>query len=323
MSSSFVALRLGAIDVGSNGMRLRVVDVVRDGDGLRYDVVHAERAVVRLGVDVFVGGAIGASTLEAAVDALCGFSARLRELGVEHVRAVATSATREATNGPALVERARLEAGVVLETIDGDEEARLVARGVARHVDLTHAHALLVDVGGGSTELTRVERGEVRGQRSVRLGGVRLLHALTRAEREGPRAVERLVAAEIDPLLVPALDALEARACETLVGCGGSVDALGAICRLEDASVPTLDVAALRAALPSIAALDVAERAARYGLRLDRADVVVPAGVLVLRMAELVGVDRVLTPGAGLRDGLLDELAERVLGRGSEGRGRC
>lgn len=122
-------LRAAAIDVGSNGMRCMAVAYHASGDD---EVLMQARAAVRLGHSVFSDGAIDEATMDAAVEALAGFRRELDGLHIEHVRAVATSAVREAANRQAFLRRARKEAGVDVEVISGSEEARLAHTAVAR-----------------------------------------------------------------------------------------------------------------------------------------------------------------------------------------------
>lgn len=147
--------RFGAIDVGSNAMRLRVVEA-NGPDQVRE--VASERAAVRLGHDVFLTGRLAPAALAEAVDALRGFREVMRGAGVEAYRAVATSAVREAHNADLLVERAHREAGIKLDVIEGVEEARLVLVAVQNAVRLGDRRALLIDIGGGSVELTVLAR---------------------------------------------------------------------------------------------------------------------------------------------------------------------
>lgn len=175
--------RLAAIDLGSNAIRLRIVDVDAPQDtpeGPRFFAfreVSADRASVRLGHDVFTRGAIAPSVIAAACDALKRFRGVMDAAKVDRYRAVATSAAREAKNGDLLVERAAREAGIHVEVIEGIEEARLVQLAVAERVALGSRRAVLVDVGGGSTELTVLHDRQAEYSRSLPVGTVRLVEA--------------------------------------------------------------------------------------------------------------------------------------------------
>ncbi len=163
--------RFAAIDVGSNAMRLRVVEANGPKD---IREVASERAPIRLGHDVFLTGRLAPAALVEAVDALKRFREVMRAAGVEAYRAVATSAVRESQNAEVLVERASREAGIKLDVIEGVEEARLVLVSVLHAVEVGSRRALLIDIGGGSVEFTSLSGSAPRASISLPLGTVRL-----------------------------------------------------------------------------------------------------------------------------------------------------
>src|SRR5580658_3918628 len=186
--------RFAAIDVGSNALRLRVIEAnapsptpkgrVSTPPGLPPAPLLPEatwrdlatvRAPVRLGAEVFLSGRLAPVSIGQACDALREFRTEMDRWKVDAYRAVATSAVREAKNGGTLVERARREAGIEIDVIEGIEEARLITLAVTRRIHLGDKRALLVDVGGGSSELTVLERGETAFTMSLPLGTVRML----------------------------------------------------------------------------------------------------------------------------------------------------
>jgi exopolyphosphatase / guanosine-5'-triphosphate,3'-diphosphate pyrophosphatase len=171
--------RFAAIDIGSNAMRLRMVEALHSERARPTFVeIGSVRAPVRLGADVFERGELSADTLRAAGAALRDFRAAMDAEGITSYRAVATSASREAKNGHVLVERARREAKLDLEIIDGAEEARLLQLALAEPRYLEAPRVLLIDVGGGSTEFTLLEQGEKTASISLPLGTVRLLQLI-------------------------------------------------------------------------------------------------------------------------------------------------
>ncbi|HWL84404.1 MAG TPA: Ppx/GppA family phosphatase, partial [Polyangiaceae bacterium] len=178
-----------AIDLGSNALRLRIVEAngpsVSPGHRVQLPLLPAEltpwrevvsvRAPVRLGAEVFVSGKLAPTSIGKACAALKEFRREMDLAQVVSYRATATSAVREAANGTTLVERARREAGIELEVIYGVEEARLIQLAVTRRLALDDRRVLLIDVGGGSTELTMLDRGQSSFSISMPLGSVRLL----------------------------------------------------------------------------------------------------------------------------------------------------
>src|SRR3954454_22945049 len=159
--------RFAALDLGSNALRLRIVEAhsgpmgreqleLLPESGASFREVTSLRAPVRLGSEVFVTGRLASASLGQACNALRDFRTAMDAAKVDVYRATATSAVREAANGATAVERARREAGIELEVIEGVEEARLIQLAVTREPPLP-GRSLLIDVGGGSTELTVVE----------------------------------------------------------------------------------------------------------------------------------------------------------------------
>lgn len=306
---------IAAIDAGSNGIRLLIGAV--DATGAVHEL-ESTREAVRLGADAFGEGALGETTMAAATEAFGRFADAMERHDVRRYRAVATSATREATNGEALVERIRAACGIELEIIDGLEEARLAFIGACSTIDMKRKRAVVLDIGGGSLEVTTAIDGRAVGAESLPIGPVRFLQRLRRegvGEAEVPRyleahagAVRNLIAAEFG-----------GRAVDVAIGAGGNVvrmaklriEALG---KTKGAKVKPGDLDALIAMLLP---MSPAERIERFAMRPDRADVIVLA-MMVMRMALAeAGVSRVLVPGTGLKEGLLREVARRVFDRGA------
>jgi exopolyphosphatase/guanosine-5'-triphosphate,3'-diphosphate pyrophosphatase len=296
--------RFGAIDVGSNAMRIRIAEA---RDGVLVEIASA-RAPVRLGRDVFSRedgrGAISAATLSEACHALKGFRSAMHRAGVRTYRAVATSATRDASNGESLVARAKRDAGVALEVIDGDEEARLVRIAASRRVPLV-GKTVLADVGGGSTEITVLEGRRVTRSVSLALGTVRLVEACL----PDGGAIGRRRMAVLEEVVDRSVAAVARHLADAnrVVATGGTVRALAKICGAEGGLVRAR---AVEDATDRLRRLDHDERMWAFDLRADRADTIVPAAVIVARIAEAAHASWVHAPGCGLRDGILAELAD-------------
>src|SRR5579864_1376703 len=231
--------RFAAIDVGSNALRLRIIEasapshapkpqlpLLPDGPiaaGPWRDLTTL-RAPVRLGAEVFLSGRLAPASIGQACDALREFRTEMDRAKVDAYRAIATSAVREARNGATLVERAKREAGIDLESIEGIEEARLIQLAVTRRIPIHDKRALLVDVGGGSTELTLLDAGETAFTMSLPLGTVRMLEAYLKGTKTIDRARERLLEEAIDRALGEALPQLGS--VDQVIGTGGNVETL-------------------------------------------------------------------------------------------------
>jgi exopolyphosphatase/guanosine-5'-triphosphate,3'-diphosphate pyrophosphatase len=314
--------RLAAIDIGSNAIRLRVVDVdppLMTEEGPRFypfrDVL-VDRAPVRLGHDVFTKGRIEGGVIGAACEALRRFRASMDLAKVERYRAVATSAAREAGNGDLFVERAEREARVHVEIIEGVEEARLVQLAVLERIPMSHRASLLVDIGGGSTELTLLQGRVPVYSRSLPVGTVRLLEAFL--EERGPidSVHRRLLEEYIDRVCADAFREIQDAAegpIDVIVGTGGNIETLADLCPMPIAFPEgrAIEARAMRRLLDELSARSVEERVAQYNLRPDRADTIVPAATVLGRVAEAFGRDSIAAPGVGLKEGVLVDLARQ------------
>lgn len=303
--------RIAAIDVGSNAIRYAVAEI---SDAGVYGEVEGERIAVRLGADVFTRERVlRAETIEAGVAALVQIRRRLDDLGVAHYRAVATSAVRESANGGEFVERVRRESGIHLETISGSEEARLVWVAVANRVGFGSDRWLMMDLGGGSVEVSVADGSGILWSESHTLGSVRLLQAFREnGEPQSGSDYRELLERYVHVLKFP--DALRTWGPVAAVATGGNIEALADLAGAErdERGVSRLRLSALQAAIERLAALSVEERVARLGLREDRADVILPAAVVYERVAELAGVDEILVPRVGVKEGLVLDLDEQL-----------
>ena len=322
--------RFCAIDVGSNAIRLRIIEAEGSSrapspqlallPGERASAwrdILSLRAPVRLGGEVFVSGKLTPASIGQACAALRDFKREIDLARVASYRATATSAVREAQNGATLVERARREAGIELEVIEGVEEARLIQLAVTRRMTIDAKRALLVDVGGGSTELTVLENGKSTFSISLPVGTVRLLETFLKGSNIVDAEKTRLVREAIDRAYAEAKAQLGRSTFAMVIGTGGSIDALAELCPVKKGgngspkSGRAADVEAMRALYNKMAAMTSELRAKTFGLRPDRADTILPAAIIFMRVAELAKADVIVAPGVGLKEGILEELIDK------------
>jgi exopolyphosphatase/guanosine-5'-triphosphate,3'-diphosphate pyrophosphatase len=166
---------LAAIDIGSNSCRLKIARVLQH----RLKVVHEDREVTRLGASVFESGLVSPDAMANTLRALKRFLKSMQQFGVDQVRAVATAAVRDARNGAAFTAWVKAETGWDLEIISGLEEARLIHRGLMGEPE-THGRCVLIDLGGGSCEVTLSSRKRIIETVSLPLGAVRLTQEFLR-----------------------------------------------------------------------------------------------------------------------------------------------
>ena len=321
--------RFAALDLGSNALRLRIVEADGPTPGREqlsllletpsaFREVTSLRAPVRLGSEVFVTGRLAAASIGQACAALRDFRQAMDTAKVDAYRATATSAVREASNGATLVERARREAGIELEVIEGIEEARIIQLAVVRRLALSDRRALLVDVGGGSTELTYLDQGRNAFAMSLPVGTVRLLETYLRGAKTVDRTRQRLLFEGVDRALAEAVPQLRKLPFELVVGTGGSVDTLSELCPMKGghAGYPrAVDMVAARTLLSKLFGMTVEQRRDGLGLRPDRADTIVTATSIFVRVAELFKATAIVAPGVGLKEGILEELVDKHFNR--------
>jgi len=308
-------VHLGVIDVGSNALRLQVASVFADG---AFQVIHDEREPVRLGEEVFRTGELSAPAAERALETLKRFGATAQRHGASHVRAVATSAVREARNGAAFVEEVRKTSGLELEIISGEKEAQLIARGVLSGFSAPSGRIALVDIGGGSTEITVVDRGTIGFSGSIPLGSVRLTEAFCRSDplsAEDERAlrehVRRRLEAVLDPTRVPS--------CGLVVGSAGTIGALANFIRRRP-SLPrlmrplrtTFAVRELHRARAALCKMGLARRQKTRGIEERRSEIIVAGALLLEEICTHLKARSIKVVRRGLRDGLMLEEIERL-----------
>lgn len=302
----------GAIDVGSNALRLKVVGAESPD---RIEERASVRVPVRLGHGVFLTHRLDPQAVDEAVRAFVGFAEQLAQHGVSAYRAVATSAMREAQDRWQLVDRVRRESGLELEVISGVEEARLVRLALLQAMpEAGQGTSLLLDLGGGSLELSLLESGRLAWSTSLELGTVRLMEAFldTGAVHDDQLS---LIDEYTLRLLDEALPALRGRRFTRVLGSGGNLEALAEVLPASPEAgtppTPVLDATALASFAAALARRSVEERVRELGVRRDRAEVIFPAAVILSHLSARLNLRRILVPGAGLRDGLLRELVAR------------
>ena len=300
-------VRVACVDTGSNGIRFLAVEFTGPRE---YSTLYSRRVPIRLGHQVFLTGRLQPETMDATVRAFAKFRQYLSDFEIEHYRAVATSAVREARNGPLLAERIERETGIRLEAITGSEEARLVHLAVAARIDLEGGRWILVDLGGGSVELSLVDDSGMLWSETHSMGSVRLLEQLSAVEGEAG-AFQRLLSEYVALMRIPA--PAQYWQPTGFIGCGGNIEALAMLAAPEglENGVSRLPVTGLNSAIDLLARLSYAQRIEQLGLRHDRADVILPAAMVFRRLAELSDTKEILVPHIGIKEGItLDLLAD-------------
>jgi exopolyphosphatase/guanosine-5'-triphosphate,3'-diphosphate pyrophosphatase len=308
--------RIAAIDMGSNAIRFYVVETGGDSS---YRVLENIREPIRLGGDVFLKGTIREENIRKAEAAFRRFRQLLKAHGVQTVRAVATCATREASNADLLLSRLERASGLRVEVISGDEEARLIALAVGKRIPLGKKSALIVDLGGGSVEITFVENGRITLADSHNFGAVRLLDMLSSAE-EDLRSAGQLLGEYMDLVGRKLSRRGNGKKAALFIATGGNIESIVSIPDVRAEPHPeypeTVCIKAgnLRRLMEELSGMSMKSRMERFGLREDRADVILPACFVYHRIAELNGSEEILVPRVSLKDGVIQEILEQAKG---------
>lgn len=297
-----------SIDIGSNAARLLILEATAPDS---VQKISSIRRPVRLGHRVFLTGRLDPVMIDACVDALKEFKQILATHELARFRAVVTSSARDAVNADELLERAEKEAGISLEAISGSEEARLVKLAVDSQMELGGYRSLLVDLGGGSLELSEVNHDEVRFSTSLEIGTVRLLESFLSPDGQVTDYQDKLITDYVDRKLAPSEDNFRRRRYDIVAGTGGNFDTVARLCPVAGREMATIHVPSARALLARMKQLTPVERQAAYDLREDRADVIVPALYVIVRCADLARTEEILTPGVGLKEGIAVELIDK------------
>jgi exopolyphosphatase/guanosine-5'-triphosphate,3'-diphosphate pyrophosphatase len=299
--------RYATIDVGTNTVLLLVAE--RRGAGFEPILERAE--ITRLGRGVDATGRLDPAAIRDTCAVLGEYARAARELGAPVVACVATSAARDAANGSEFFAAALAEAGLRPEIIPGDEEARLVWTSAWRDFGRPGEALAVLDVGGGSTELSFGDGPQPRGHASLQIGAVRLTERHVRGDPPPTAEVEALRGAARDAVRPFAAMGLVPGG--RLVGVAGTVTTLAAVAQAlprydaERVHGSTLSLADIERLAGTLAALTVRERAALPGMEPKRADVIVAGALIVAEAMRATGHDRLTVSDRGVRWGLLHE----------------
>ena len=297
-------MRVAAVDCGTNSIRLLVADVDAD---TKTDV-HREMRVVRLGQGVDRTGELAPEALERTRLALVDYAATCRQLGVERTRMVATSATRDARNRDAFRDMVRDVLGAEPEVISGDEEAALSFDGATRGLDPADGPFLVMDIGGGSTELV-LGTTAVEAARSVDVGCVRLTE---RHLTDDPPTEQQVLGAtaDVDNALVLVRQVVPVEQARTAIGLAGSVTTVAALAldlpaydseRIHLSRIPAADVQAVS---DRLLAMTREQRAALPVMHPGRVDVIGAGALVLATLVDRLGLPEVLVSESDILDGI-------------------
>lgn len=308
--------RYAAVDIGSNSIRMLAADVSASG---QIQELAADRQVVRLGTGVFREGRLSAEAIGSAFQALSRMADQYRRLGVLAVRAVGTAALRDASNRAEFLGRAETILGTPVEVISGLEEARLIHLGVQARWQHPKQRVLIVDIGGGSTELILGEQGHLSDAFSKPLGAVRLTELFLTSDPPDSRELARMQR-YIQERLAGPVARFGALKVDRMIAT--SATAAAAICAVNNIRRSRRDLAdrqrataaQVRHLFNELAIRNLAARGALTGIGPRRAEIVV-AGVAVLQqIMQQLQISSCYYSAAGVREGIISDLVQRKVG---------
>ncbi len=295
---------LAAVDIGSNAARLLITNVDRGLNGSpEFSKLNLVRVPLRLGFDVFETNTISPEKERMIISTLHAYKHLLDAYQVQHYRACATSAMRDATNAAGILQHIRSATGINVEVITGDEEASIIYEThVAENLDKDHSY-LYIDVGGGSTELTLFSNNSIVFKESFDIGTIRLLKNQVTEEKwlsikeflkEKTKAYKNLMA----------------------IGTGGNINKVFSMSKKKDGKPLPLEL--LKDYHREMSSFSVYDRMRVYDMREDRADVIVPALHIFINVMRWADATEIFVPKIGLADGLIKYLYKQVRYRNME-----
>jgi exopolyphosphatase/guanosine-5'-triphosphate,3'-diphosphate pyrophosphatase len=283
------------IDVGSNAIRLLLMAALDYEGKTHYKKVSLVRVPIRLGQDVFTDGRITDRNADRLVSSMTAFEDLMKAHEVEHFRACATSAMRDASNGTEIADQIRKESGIELDIISGKEEAEIIYSTHIENILDKKKNYLYIDVGGGSTEMTLFVGGKAVSMKSFNIGTIRLLNGLVE-DTDWDEMKTWLKKHRVE------FKNLEA------IGSGGNINRIYKMNfktnwqpLYRDELVDSTDV---------IKSMIYEERLIKLNMNIDRADVVIHAANIFLKVTKWAKIRKIHVPKMGLADGLIRQMHE-------------
>lgn len=287
--------KYAAIDIGSNGVRLLISNVIiqKQSEPL-FRKSSLVRVPIRLGADTFMYGKISDENIERMTKAMDSYRYIMDIHKVEKFKACATSALREATNGPEIVKDIFIKTGIKIDIIDGKTEAEIISQTDIKELIEDNKSYLYVDVGGGSTEFTLFSKGNLINSKSFKIGTVRLLKNPDEAAEEW-KAAKKWVINQTSTIKYL-----------TLIGSGGNINKIFKLSG--KAQTKPLSYEYLQNQFEQLSAMSYEERIINLSLNPDRADVIIPALKIYLSSMQWSKATKIYVPKIGLADGIVKML---------------
>jgi exopolyphosphatase/guanosine-5'-triphosphate,3'-diphosphate pyrophosphatase len=310
--------RYAAIDIGSNSVRMEAAEV-SDGEPTR--ILASERQVTRLGASVFRNGRISLEAMDLVCGVLAGMATTYRRLEVNGIRAVATAAVRDASNQHEFIARTSAALGNDIEIISGQEEARLIHLGVKSRWPHPKERFLIIDIGGGSAEIILSENERIIQSFSKPLGALRLQELFVRTDPPRASEIHRL-GEYIEERIGSAVRRIGGTRIDRVIGTSATASAV--VCavnripraRRDESDRRRAGTPQIRRLLKEVSAMDLAQRQKMTGIGPRRAEIIIPGAAVLLHVLEAFRMPALFYSSAGVRDGIIADLAARRVERG-------
>jgi len=311
---------VAVIDIGANSARMVVAEILNDG---KIEILEQLNRAVRLGQDTFRRGRLAGRTVRAAVAILRDYRRMLDVYGVGQVRVVATSAVREAANRDMFIDRVLMATGLDVEIIDPSEESRLTVSAVRKDIEnikgVKGGHALIVDVGGGSTLLTVLENGEIDVSQSLNIGSVRMQEVLTSAQNSTEQTLE-LFRHRIDNAMTAFQSSLSIKNIKVFIAMGKEVEfaAEHVKARKETGNLLIIKNVDFHNIVRKFERRSTEELVRQYGLSFADAETCNPALFVYRALLHQTKARNVIVSPVSMCDGLLLDHARMLTGESDE-----
>jgi exopolyphosphatase/guanosine-5'-triphosphate,3'-diphosphate pyrophosphatase len=285
---------LAAIDIGSNAARLLITEVVETNPKPLFEKLNLVRVPLRLGFDVFEKKQISDGKTSMLINTIRAFKYLMDAYRVVNYKAAATSAMRDAQNGPQILDMVEEATGIRIETISGDDEAAYIYENhIAENLTSENSY-LYIDVGGGSTELTCFADNKLLFKKSFNIGTIRLIkNQVTEAHWD---QMKEFLKKEMRNMVKHL----------TAIGSGGNINKVFSLSKRKDGKPLPLEL--LKDYYKELNSFSVPERMRLYNLKEDRADVIVPALLIYVNVMRWIDAEEIFVPKIGLADGLIQAL---------------
>ncbi|MFY0255789.1 exopolyphosphatase [Chitinophaga sp. 30R24] len=291
-------MKLAAIDIGSNAARLLISEASPNNAGVMdFTKLNLVRVPLRLGFEVFNNNTISEKKATELIHTIKAYKHLLEVYEVKYLKACATSAMRDASNGENILQEVKAQTGIDIRIISGQEEASFIYENhVAENMDKTKSY-IYIDVGGGSTELTLFGGGKLLFKTSFNIGTIRLLQQqVTDAQWQQMKDFLKQQLKSVGPVIA--------------IGSGGNINKIFSLSKRKEGKPLSLDT--LKNYYKEFNSFSVEERIHLYNLREDRADVIVPALQIYINVMRWANTPEIYVPKIGLADGLIHALYEEI-----------